>query len=117
MLPQLDKEETTTCRTGEALLLSGKMLTARDPAHKRMVALTDTGHPLSVNLRGRVIYCVDPVRAVRDEAAGPDFIVRHAQGKTFCRQQRIGEHLAQATHVVWTTGAAFVPEQQFQEFL
>lgn len=49
--------------------------------------------------------------------AGPDFIVRHAQGKEFCRQRQIGEHLAQATHVVWSTGGAFVPEEQFQAFL
>jgi D-serine dehydratase len=49
--------------------------------------------------------------------AGPDFIVRHAQGKEFCRRRRVDEHLARATHVVWTTGGSFVPEEQFQEFL
>jgi D-serine dehydratase len=49
--------------------------------------------------------------------AGPDFIVRHPQGKEFCERQQIGDHLAQATHIVWTTGGTFVPEDQFQAFL
>jgi len=49
--------------------------------------------------------------------AGPDFIVRHPQGKEFCERWQISEHLPQATHVVWTTGGSFVPEDQFQAFL
>ena len=47
------------------------MLTGRDAAHKRMVDLIDAGKPLPVDLRGRVIYYVGPVRAVRDEIVGP----------------------------------------------
>ncbi|MEI9426180.1 fumarate hydratase [Mesorhizobium sp. Cs1299R1N3] len=67
----LTREETVSWRCGEALLLSGKMLTGRDAAHKRMVGLIDAGKPLPVDLRGRVIYYVGPVRAVRDEVVGP----------------------------------------------
>ncbi|MER9402365.1 fumarate hydratase [Mesorhizobium sp. M0615] len=70
-LDALMKEETASWRCGETLLLSGKMLTARDAAHQRMVDLIDAGKPLPVDLRGRVIYYVGPVRAVRDEAIGP----------------------------------------------
>jgi fumarate hydratase class I len=70
-LDTLTREETASWRCGETLLLSGKMLTGRDAAHKRMVDLIDAGRPLPVDLRGRVIYYVGPVRAVRDEVVGP----------------------------------------------
>ncbi|TIO32259.1 fumarate hydratase [Mesorhizobium sp.] len=70
-LDTLTKEETASWRCGETLLLSGKILTGRDAAHKRMIELLDAGKPLPVNLRGRVIYYVGPVRAVRNEAVGP----------------------------------------------
>ncbi|WP_018240780.1 fumarate hydratase [Ensifer sp. BR816] len=70
-LDSLTKEETASWGCGETLLLSGKMLTGRDAAHKRMVDLIDAGKPLPVDLRGRVIYYVGPVRAVRDEVVGP----------------------------------------------
>ncbi|RWK69251.1 MAG: fumarate hydratase [Mesorhizobium sp.] len=70
-LDSLTKEETASWRCGETLLLSGKMLTGRDAVHKRIVELIDAGKPLPVDLRGRVIYYVGPVRAVRDEVVGP----------------------------------------------
>jgi fumarate hydratase class I len=70
-LDRLTKEETASWRAGEMLLLSGKMLTGRDAAHKRIVDLIDAGQPLPVDLKGRVIYYVGPVRAVRDEIIGP----------------------------------------------
>lgn len=49
--------------------------------------------------------------------AGPDFIVRHPRGQEFCDRQKIGGFLAQATHVIWTTGGSFVPQRQFEDFL
>ncbi|TIL30508.1 fumarate hydratase [Mesorhizobium sp.] len=70
-LDTLTKEETASWRCGETLLLSGNLLTGRDAAHKRMVELIDAGKPLPVDLRGRVIYYVGPVRAVRNEVVGP----------------------------------------------
>ncbi|MER9268666.1 fumarate hydratase [Mesorhizobium sp. M0410] len=70
-LDGLTREETASWRCGETLLLSGKMLTGRDAAHKRVVDLIDAGKPLPVDLRGRVIYYVGPVRAVRGEVVGP----------------------------------------------
>ncbi|MEI8718785.1 MULTISPECIES: fumarate hydratase [unclassified Mesorhizobium] len=70
-LDSLTNEETASWRCGETLLLSGKILTGRDAAHKRMIELLDAGKPLPVDLRGRVIYYVGPVRAVRNEVVGP----------------------------------------------
>ncbi|MDX8510143.1 fumarate hydratase [Mesorhizobium captivum] len=70
-LDALTKQETASWRCGETLLVSGKMLTGRDAAHKRLVDLIDAGEPLPVDLRGRVIYYVGPVRPVRGEVVGP----------------------------------------------
>ncbi|QRM32854.1 fumarate hydratase [Microvirga sp. VF16] len=70
-LDTVTREEAASWRCGESLLFSGKMLTGRDAAHKRMVDLIDRGEPLPVDLRGRVIYYVGPVRAVGTEVVGP----------------------------------------------
>lgn len=70
-LDTLTPEEVQTWKTGETVLLSGKMLTGRDAAHKRMVDMLNKGEQLPVDLKGRVIYYVGPVDPVRDEAVGP----------------------------------------------
>ena len=70
-LDTLTREDAATWRAGDLLLLSGKLLTGRDAAHKRMADLIAQGRPLPVNLRGRAIYYVGPVKAVRDEIVGP----------------------------------------------
>ena len=56
---------------GETVLLSGKMLTGRDAAHKRMVDMINKGEELPVDLKGRFIYYVGPVDPVREEVVGP----------------------------------------------
>ena len=58
-------------RPGDTLLLSGKMLTGRDAAHKKMTDILARGEQLPVDLRGRFIYYVGPVDPVGDEAVGP----------------------------------------------
>ena len=70
-LDTLTPEEVQTWKTGETVLLSGKMLTGRDAAHKRMVDMLNKGEQLPVDLKGRVIYYVGPVDPVRDAAVGP----------------------------------------------
>ncbi len=56
---------------GDTLLLSGKMLTGRDAAHKKMTDMLANGEQLPVDLTGRFIYYVGPVDPVRDEVVGP----------------------------------------------
>ena len=56
---------------GETLLLSGKMLTGRDAAHKKMTDILASGEKLPVDLTGRFIYYVGPVDPVGEEAVGP----------------------------------------------
>lgn len=70
-LDTITKTETATWQAGETLLLSGKLLTGRDAAHKRMADMMAKGEPLPVSLQNRFIYYVGPVDAVRDEAVGP----------------------------------------------
>jgi len=49
--------------------------------------------------------------------AGPEFIVNSNQGRAYQEAHGLSNKLAQATHVIWTTGGAFVPEEQFKEFM
>jgi fumarate hydratase, class I len=70
-LDTVTRAEVKTWKPGEVLLLSGKLLTGRDAAHKRMTDMLNRGEALPVDLRGRFIYYVGPVDAVRDEAVGP----------------------------------------------
>jgi fumarate hydratase, class I len=72
-LATVTREQIATWKPGETLLLSGKMLTGRDAAHKRIHDLltSNQGLPEGVDFHGRFIYYVGPVDAVRDEAVGP----------------------------------------------
>ncbi len=70
-LNTLTKEQISKWKIGDQLLLRGKMLTGRDAAHRRICQMLDKGEELPVSLKGRVIYYVGPVDAVRDEIVGP----------------------------------------------
>ena len=70
-LDTLTPEEVATWKSGETLLLSGKLLTGRDAAHKKLADLIEQGEPLPVDFTNRVIYYVGPVDPVRDEVIGP----------------------------------------------
>ena len=65
------KAETQSWQAGETLLLTGKILTGRDAAHKRIANMLAKGEALPVDFTNRFIYYVGPVDAVRDEAVGP----------------------------------------------
>ena len=69
----LTKAEMQEWKMGETVLLSGKILTGRDAAHKRIKELIDSGQglPEGVDFNGRFIYYVGPVDAVGDEVVGP----------------------------------------------
>lgn len=70
-LDALTKADIAEWKTGETLLLSGKMLTGRDAAHKKMTEMMANGEALPVDLTNRFIYYVGPVDPVRDEVVGP----------------------------------------------
>jgi len=70
-LDTLTRAEVASWQPGQTLLLSGKMLTGRDAAHKRIQDLLAAGETLPVDFTNRVIYYVGPVDPVRDEVVGP----------------------------------------------
>jgi len=72
-LDGLRQSDVASWKPGERLLLSGKLLTGRDAAHKRICALLDAGEPLppGLDFHGRVIYYVGPVDPVGSEVVGP----------------------------------------------
>lgn len=70
-LNTVTRAEVEHWKPGEVLLLTGKLLTGRDAAHKRMTDMLNRGEMLPVDFTNRFIYYVGPVDAVRDEAVGP----------------------------------------------
>jgi fumarate hydratase, class I len=70
-LETLSKAETQAWVAGETLLLTGKLYTGRDAAHKRIASMLAKGEKLPVDFTNKFIYYVGPVDAVRDEAVGP----------------------------------------------
>ncbi|WP_097461831.1 fumarate hydratase [Mangrovitalea sediminis] len=70
-LDTVTREDIKAWQPGETVLLSGKMLTGRDAAHKKMVDMLAKGEKLPVDLTDRFIYYVGPVDPVREEVVGP----------------------------------------------
>lgn len=70
-LDSMTPEEVAKWQPGETVLLSGKMLTGRDAAHKRIVEYIEQGKDLPVDFKNRFIYYVGPVDPVREEVVGP----------------------------------------------
>lgn len=72
-LENITRQEITSWKPGQTLLLSGRMLTGRDAAHKRIAEYYAQGKPLpdGVDFSGRFIYYVGPVDAIPGEAVGP----------------------------------------------
>jgi fumarate hydratase class I len=70
-LDTVTREEAQTWKPGEVILLSGKLLTGRDAAHKRLTDMLNRGEKLPVDFRARFIYYVGPVDPVGEEVVGP----------------------------------------------
>ena len=70
-LDTVTADDVVSWEPGETLLLSGKMLTGRDAAHKKMVDMIANGESLPVDMSGRFIYYVGPVDPVGEEVVGP----------------------------------------------
>jgi fumarate hydratase, class I len=99
-LNTLTKEEVASWKPGQTLLLSGKMLTGRDAAHKRIQEMLAKGEELPVSFKNRVIYYVGPVDAVRDEAVGP------AGPTTATRMDKFTEMMLSQTGLISMVGKA-----------
>lgn len=67
----LTREDVEDLRAGDRLLLSGRIYTARDAAHKKLIELIDQNKALPVDLEGQVIYYVGPAPARPPAVIGP----------------------------------------------
>ncbi len=72
-LDAITREEISRWQPGETVLLSGKLLTGRDAAHKRIAEMLSRGEKLpdGVDFTNRFIYYVGPVDPVKGEVVGP----------------------------------------------
>jgi fumarate hydratase class I len=99
-LNTLTREQVASWKPGETLLLSGKMLTGRDAAHKRIADMLAKGEKLPVDFTNRVIYYVGPVDPVRDEVVGP------AGPTTATRMDKFTEMMLAQTGLIAMIGKA-----------
>ena len=99
-LDTLTRAEVASWKPGDTLLLSGKMLTGRDAAHKRIQDMLARGEKLPVDFTDRVIYYVGPVDPVRDEVMGP------AGPTTATRMDKFTEMMLSATGLIGMIGKA-----------
>ena len=93
-------DDVTAWKIGEVLLLSGKMLTGRDAAHKRLLDLIDAGEDLPIDLKGRFIYYVGPVDPIEGEVVGP------AGPTTATRMDKFTDDLLSSTGLLGMIGKA-----------
>lgn len=56
----VSEEDVAVLKAGDPVLISGKIYTARDAAHKRLVELIAAGKPLPFDLKGAIVYYVGP---------------------------------------------------------
>jgi fumarate hydratase class I len=99
-LNTLTRDEIASWKAGDTLLLSGKMLTGRDAAHKRIQDMLARGEALPVDFTNRTIYYVGPVDPVRNEAVGP------AGPTTATRMDSFTEMMLSATGLISMIGKA-----------
>ncbi len=99
-LNTLTAEEVASWKPGQTLLLSGKMLTGRDAAHKRIADMLAKGEKLPVDFTNRVIYYVGPVDPVREEVVGP------AGPTTATRMDKFTETMLAQTGLISMIGKA-----------
>jgi fumarate hydratase class I len=99
-LDAVTRADIAQWQPGETLLLSGRLLTGRDAAHKRMVDMLAKGEKLPVDFNGRFIYYVGPVDPVRDEVVGP------AGPTTATRMDKFTETMLAQTGLIGMIGKA-----------
>ena len=101
-LDTVTRAELAQWKPGETLLLSGRLLTGRDAAHKRIADLLHKGQPLpeGVDFHNRFIYYVGPVDPVRDEVVGP------AGPTTATRMDKFTDMMLEQTGLIGMVGKA-----------
>ncbi len=99
-LDTVTRADVESWKPGEVVLLTGKLLTGRDAAHKRMTDMLNRGEKLPVDFADKFIYYVGPVDAVRDEAVGP------AGPTTATRMDKFTRQMLESTGLLGMIGKA-----------
>ena len=99
-LDTITPEEVQSWKSGDTLLLSGKLLTGRDAAHKRMVDMLAKGEKLPVDFTNRFIYYVGPVDPIGNEVVGP------AGPTTATRMDKFTRTMLEQTGLIGMVGKA-----------
>ena len=99
-LDEVTKEDIQDWKMGETVLLSGKLLTGRDAAHKRIKGMLDNGEKLPVDFNNRFIYYVGPVDPVGDEVVGP------AGPTTSTRMDKFTDQMLEEAGIIGMVGKA-----------
>jgi len=101
-LDNITPEQVQELKPGDTVLISGKLLTGRDAAHKKLIDMINNGEPLpeALDFTNRFIYYVGPVDAVRDEVIGP------AGPTTSTRMDKFTDTLLEKTGLLGMIGKA-----------
>ena len=67
----LSDEDVQNLKIGDSVLITGKIYTARDAAHKRLIDLIQKGESLPFDIKGQIIYYVGPAPAKPGYVIGP----------------------------------------------
>lgn len=82
-----DKVTAEGLKCGDKVLISGKIYTARDAAHKRMIETLDRGENLPVDIENQIIYYAGPA------PAKPGRIIGSCGPTTSCRMDAYAPRL------------------------
>ena len=63
LTPPLSDDDIMKLKIGDRVLITGKILTGRDSAHKRLYDLIQKGESLPFDIKGQIIYYVGPAPA------------------------------------------------------
>ncbi|RUO38094.1 fumarate hydratase [Aliidiomarina shirensis] len=99
-LDTLTAADVREWKMGETVLLSGKLLTGRDAAHKRIKDMLDNGEELPVDFKNKFIYYVGPVDPVGNEVVGP------AGPTTATRMDKFTDIMLEQTGIIGMIGKA-----------
>ena len=99
-LDEVTPESIQEWKSGETVLLSGKLLTGRDAAHKKICDMLAAGEELPVDFTNRFIYYVGPVDPMGDEVVGP------AGPTTATRMDKFTRTMLEETGLIGMVGKA-----------
>lgn len=66
----MTREQARALKSGDSVLLSGVIYTARDAAHKRLCELVEQGKELPLDVKNSIIYFVGPTPAKPGQVIG-----------------------------------------------